>query len=200
MKTLRWNIIDDWRGFGSGKRNEQFIGFMEFLMSVEENLYDRGIHGGLKGLEIGSYMGESTKMIASTGLFNNLVVVEPHTGKEEFNEITGHDWSLVEEEFKQNTKYFNFIDHRKDFSYNVVPNLPDNYFDFIYIDGEHGYEAVKKDLTMCLPKLKNGGMVAGHDYSYKWKGVWQACDDIFDKQPDRVFLDSSWVFFNVNKA
>jgi len=37
-------------------------------------------------------------------------------------------------------------------------------FDFIYIDGNHKYEAVKKDLEIWYPKIRIGGVLCGHDY------------------------------------
>lgn len=39
----------------------------------------------------------------------------------------------------------------------------DGFFDYVYIDGEHTYDAVKKDLELWYPKVKVGGMIAGHD-------------------------------------
>ena len=39
-----------------------------------------------------------------------------------------------------------------------------NFFDYVYIDGDHEYDAVKKDLVAWYPKVKVGGMLAGHDY------------------------------------
>ena len=48
---------------------------------------------------------------------------------------------------------------------------PDNYFDWIYIDGNHKYEFVKMDLEMFLPKVKLHGFVAGDDYDTP--GWWQ---------------------------
>ena len=40
----------------------------------------------------------------------------------------------------------------------------DNIFDFIYIDAGHQYANVKRDLNLWWPKLKPGGLFAGHDY------------------------------------
>jgi Methyltransferase domain len=49
--------------------------------------------------------------------------------------------------------------------------FPDNYFDWIYIDGNHQYEFVKQDLELYFPKVKSGGLVAGDDYG-RHARVW----------------------------
>ena len=36
--------------------------------------------------------------------------------------------------------------------------------DFVFIDGNHWYDYVKKDIEAWLPKIKKGGMISGHDY------------------------------------
>lgn len=40
----------------------------------------------------------------------------------------------------------------------------DEQLDFVYIDAQHHYEAVKEDIELWFPKVKKGGIVAGHDY------------------------------------
>ena len=42
--------------------------------------------------------------------------------------------------------------------------FPDELFDFIYLDANHERGAVYKDLTNWYPKVKKGGIFAGHDY------------------------------------
>lgn len=42
--------------------------------------------------------------------------------------------------------------------------FPDGFFDFVYIDAGHNYNSVFKDLRAWWPKLKNGGLFAGHDF------------------------------------
>jgi Methyltransferase domain len=59
--------------------------------------------------------------------------------------------------------------------------FPDNYFDWIYIDGNHRYEFVKLDLEMYLPKVKLHGLLAGDDYGSPgwWQdGVTKAVDEV----------------------
>ncbi|HZW81129.1 MAG TPA: class I SAM-dependent methyltransferase [Candidatus Deferrimicrobiaceae bacterium] len=60
--------------------------------------------------------------------------------------------------------------------------FPDNYFDWIYIDGNHQYEFVKQDLEVYFPKVKSGGFVAGDDYgrdpnNWTRDGVTRAVDE-----------------------
>lgn len=38
-----------------------------------------------------------------------------------------------------------------------------NSIDFVFIDGEHTYDAVSADIQAWLPKLEPGGTLAGHD-------------------------------------
>jgi hypothetical protein len=72
--------------------------------------------------------------------------------------------------------------------------FPDNYFDWIYIDGNHKYEFVKLDLEMFLPKVKLRGIVAGDDYASPgwWQdGVTKAVDEaIASGRFERLILEN----------
>jgi predicted O-methyltransferase YrrM len=57
----------------------------------------------------------------------------------------------------------------------------DGYFDFVYIDGNHDYEFVRQDLALYWPKIRVGGMIAGHDYHFSQKGVIKAVDEFVAK-------------------
>jgi hypothetical protein len=49
-------------------------------------------------------------------------------------------------------------------SVNGAELFNDESLDFIYIDANHKYEFVKQDMETWFPKLRNGGIFAGHDY------------------------------------
>jgi hypothetical protein len=42
--------------------------------------------------------------------------------------------------------------------------IPDGTLDFVYLDARHDYESVKEDIALWYPKVKAGGVLAGHDY------------------------------------
>ena len=58
----------------------------------------------------------------------------------------------------------------------VLAGFPDSYFDWVYIDGDHSYEAVLEDLTLALSKVKPDGLIAGDDY--RRDGVHQAVHEV----------------------
>ncbi len=65
----------------------------------------------------------------------------------------------------------------------------DNYFDYVYIDGEHSYNAVLSDLTNYLPKIKVGGLLIGDDYG--WEGIEPAVKDFLEAHSDTcIFVDA----------
>jgi len=60
-------------------------------------------------------------------------------------------------------------------------DVPDDSLDFVYIDGNHQYEFVKKDIRLWEPKVKGGGLICGHDYQMKRK-VRRAVDEIYGER------------------
>lgn len=64
-------------------------------------------------------------------------------------------------------------------TWEVASQFEDNSVDFVFIDADHNYESVKKDILSWLPKMKKGGIMSGHDYFNNTCGVKQAVDEIF---------------------
>jgi len=53
----------------------------------------------------------------------------------------------------------------------------DDSLDFVYIDADHSYEGCMRDLKWWAPKVRQGGIIAGHDYQYP--PVKKAVDQFF---------------------
>jgi hypothetical protein len=71
-------------------------------------------------------------------------------------------------------------------SSDVCGGFPDEYFDWVYIDGNHLYEFVKQDLDVFYRKVKRGGYMAGDDYMLGgwWRGgVKLAVDEFVRNMP-----------------
>ena len=86
--------------------------------------------------------------------------------------------------------YINII---KGKSYEVADNFEDDSLDFVFIDGDHRYKGVKKDLEAWYPKIKDSGIIAGHDYTEPSCGVKMAVDSYFLFTGISINR-SSWIF------
>lgn len=83
----------------------------------------------------------------------------------------------------------------------AAERLADASLDFVYIDARHDYPAVLEDLAAWVPKVRPGGIVAGHDYldgdlPEGRFGVKSAVDEFFAARGARVAatrLDPPWL-------
>jgi predicted O-methyltransferase YrrM len=62
-------------------------------------------------------------------------------------------------------------------SLEAAREIADGSLDFVYIDGDHRFDFVMLDLILWAPKVRVGGVIAGHDY-YRFRnaGVVPAVD------------------------
>ncbi|MCA9474062.1 MAG: class I SAM-dependent methyltransferase [Nitrospira sp.] len=63
-------------------------------------------------------------------------------------------------------------------SWEMSDRFEDRSVDFVFVDADHSYESVKKDLLAWLPKIRKGGVFAGHDYCQPTAGVRQAVNEV----------------------
>ena len=54
----------------------------------------------------------------------------------------------------------------RNLSVSCAETIPDLSLDFVYIDARHDYKGCLQDLLAYWPKLRPGGIMAGHDYIY----------------------------------
>lgn len=69
--------------------------------------------------------------------------------------------------------------------------------DLVFIDGAHDYESVSQDLKAWWPKLRPGGVMAGHDFSMSFPGLMRAVLEFVSLLPGRteVYLDTDYSFW-----
>ena len=125
----------------------------------------------LVGIEIGVLDGWNALDMLENLPIKKLYLIDPYTeyvGYKESQFNPKKTQQVLEEKrkiaIKALKKYKDKIEFIKEFSEDVVNDFKDNSLDFIYIDGNHQYEYVKKDIELYYPKIKKGGIISGHDY------------------------------------
>lgn len=74
----------------------------------------------------------------------------------------------------------------------AVNGIEDGSRDLVFIDALHDYESVMEDISLWWPKVRKGGVLAGHDFNHKWPGVERAVADHFNLLGVGVGFDSVW--------
>ena len=73
-----------------------------------------------------------------------------------FNEVSNKFKSRIEN---------GSIQIHRNLSTDAADEFPDEYFDMIYIDTNHSYKTTSEELLAYAPKMKQDGIISGHDYS-----------------------------------
>lgn len=159
---------------------------------------DTKILYGSVGLEIGCYAGESTEQFLRSQRFSKFYCIDPWTTGYDENDISSKTNDIAEIEFDKRISIYNNVEKIKNFSYNVYNKIENNTLDFIYIDGDHRYNAVLNDIKQYYNKVKDNGIISGHDFLYTWPQVQQAVMEFFKVPPHYLYGDGSWAY-NKNK-
>ena len=149
-------------------------------------------------VEVGAFKGRSTcymaERLAETGLDVRFDVVDTFAGDDD----VGH--ADLWPEFAANLERAGLLSrltaHRR-LSADAAADVEDGSLDFVFIDACHSFEAVVEDLAAWWPKLKPGGLMAGHDYT-NFEGVRRAVDQFVARHGlARAFRASrsSWMIY-----
>lgn len=116
------------------------------------------------GVEIGTERGVFAKSICNQIPGVQLTCVDPWLAYKGYREhVSQERLDGFYEETKERLADYDVTLIRK-FSTDAVEDFEDNSLDFVYIDGNHEYRHTVNDIALWTPKVKIGGIVAGHDY------------------------------------
>lgn len=110
--------------------------------------------------EIGSYLGRSTAAIAITP--GVVYAIDDWRGPRDIGEPLCENDKLYLQ-FCENLKTQIAAGKVKPVRVDHASWLDFGGFDFVFIDGSHEYEDVKRDIATSLARLSPGGLLAGHD-------------------------------------
>lgn len=77
----------------------------------------------------------------------------------------------------------------KGVSWEQASRVSDGELDFVFIDASHDQESVEKDIRAWLPKVKDTGILSGHDLHFE--GVVAALDNLHLNY-ERAGVDNCW--------
>lgn len=173
-----------------------------FFSEQDINVYRSfvGRHGkGAKMAEVGTWKGRSLCSVHNVLKDNDMSVwaVDTFTGtsSSEF-EIQAHAaarTSDIEAIFRENLDRFGLTDRVtviKEKSVLAASLFPNKFFDIVFIDADHSYETALADIRAWWPKVKNGGILSGHDYM--WGGVRKALETEFREDSIHTDWNNMW--------
>jgi len=135
-------------------------------------------------LEIGSWMGRSTRAIADNSVAH-ITVIDPFIE----GYLNGQDISI---KFKKNMQ--EYIDEGRitiieKMSKDALFDVIEKKFDMIFVDGEHWYEYAHFDIKNYLPLLAKGGLFCGHDYTPNESNFHGLIKAVHELVPDGYYVD-----------
>lgn len=137
---------------------------------------------GMVVFELGTYTGQSSLVMLPyirqvKGRLYGVDWFKGNPGVEKLNEaFQRHD---VLEVFRRNIREAGYEDDVTVLvgtADSVVPIVADGSIDFLFIDADHRYSSLRNDILRWYPKLKQGGVLCGHDLEKRLTEVdYQRC-------------------------
>lgn len=174
-------------GFG-----EPWFDYEDLYRSFVDRMTDQSVF-----VEVGSWKGKSIAFmgveIVNSGKKISCYAVDTWLGSQEHNSDSYiKDGSLYDLFIENISPLKDVITPIRKPSVDAANQFSDGSLDIVYIDANHEYQEVKKDIAVWLPKIKKGGIISGHDYSFPWNGVIQAVDESFPDDKINKSCVSSW--------
>jgi predicted O-methyltransferase YrrM len=147
----------------------------------------------LTGAEIGVQYGINAENILMNLNMRKLYLIDPYPI---YLECGRQTWYNGKEITKQRLQRFS---DETVFIYDdaaAASKLISEPLDFAYIDGNHEYAYVQKDIAVCWPMIKPGGVLGGHDFHTRWPGVIKAVHEFTADKALNVGDGDWWVCKN----
>jgi len=185
---VSFRFVDDYRAIDAYTILKDIEGFINDLLSkgivhlgqLETNVINRPAlqqlvgKKDLVGVEIGVDEGYNSKNILDNLDVKKLYLVDPWKPYDQFKKQESH-YQIAKKILADYSDKVVWLRMTSDEAVDKIPNE----LDFVYIDGNHRYEFVKDDIENYLPKVREGGLLAGHDYEFS--EVHRAVNEILKK-------------------
>lgn len=156
------------------------------------------------GAEIGvAFGGHAEALLKNTGIIK-LHGVDPYLHRDGYDDPMNFSQSQFDSLYNYTINRLSLFgdrySHIRKESIVAVKDICDE-IDFVYIDAEHSYNGVYTDICTWFPKIRIGGLIAGHDYGHSnFPGVKQAVDEFFRRFDWKVNVEEEGVWWVEKKA
>jgi len=142
--------------------------------------------GKLTVVEIGCSSGYNARNICENLNIEKLYCIDPYTTYfDKFERSDAPAFSTAKKTLKNYPVVF-----IKKYSAEAVNYIPNN-LDSCYIDGNHRFKNVKQDIELYYPKIRQGGIIGGHDFEGTCLGVVRAVLEFADKNNLELHTDKT---------
>lgn len=148
MKNGYYNKIE----LGNTPNSEKDL----FRNAINHNFVNEDM---IVGIEIGVLNGETSDFFLSTWRNLFLFGIDPFIPDSMDSSLIGNVEVVIELETKHRGRFVLM----QDYSQNVISKFKDETYDFVFIDGSHVFEDVKRDYELYEKKIKSGGLIFFHD-------------------------------------
>ena len=165
--------------------------------ACSETVRNQGVPTFMDRNQLGSILERENKTVGvelgvQGGYYSNIILSQwPSCREYHLVDLWAHQENYEDlanaDQAEQDRLYNESIENTKDWKDKIricrnytsvcVEKMPDGHFDFVYVDARHDYKGVYEDVRAWWPKLRVGGIMAGHDYVTQDDGPQQSDQD-----------------------
>ena len=135
------------------------------------------------GVEVGVHLGHFSDTILNEWKGKKLWLVDPWKHLDDYLDSFNASDAVMQRRFERTQirlrPWQKKVRYLRELSVKAAKHFDKESCDFVYIDGNHSFSHVQEDLRLWYPKVKRGGVFAGHDYF----------DAVADKDLEPIFCD-----------
>lgn len=126
-------------------------------------------------VEVGVFKGEfAERILQECPQIERYAMVDPWRNLSDWNKPANKDNDTFEAFYQETMRRTDFAKEKREVlrgkTTEVLTSIPDESYDFAYIDGDHTLKGITIDLVTVWDKMKPGGIIAGDDFS---STIWQ---------------------------
>jgi hypothetical protein len=168
----------------------------EYLTPTEKHIDILKQRDDLVIAEIGVWRGANAERLANVLDLETMYLIDPYDEYDEYDESKSDSNELRRAREEAHTRLAgqSNVNWIQKYSSEAVDEIKES-LDYVYIDGNHGYEFVREDIENYYDLLETGGILAGDDID--WDGVARAFAEFAvenDFQPNVEPYHPDWYF------